>query len=393
MEHPYELRTAEERKRQGGSVLMMVVVASIALFGVAALATDVGHVWAARSELQATADSSALASAADLVNANATAVTRPAATTAALTYGLANPADQKPITILPADLTFGNWDLQTSTLDTAVDLTNPEDVTAVRVVARLDQTANGPVQAVLARVLGRQDFGFTANATGYLGFAGTFPPGTVDLPIAIDCCAIAGSQCQNYCPQIQSNPPNPCTLADGSVVSCLEFHSTPEQNACWTEFDGGSPSISTPGLLDIIADGNPSTAGVGNPTYLDNGDKTPVVSTIYDRMQGQGDFGGNPAGSDIYSPPDDGLMDSWVVGLPVVECQTQDQCSGGSPANIVGAVCFEVREVIVTPDKIIKGRFLCPGDARFTQCGIGGAGSGSGGMNFGVRAGVAALVQ
>jgi hypothetical protein len=77
----------------------------------------------------------------------------------------------------------------------------------------------------------------------------------------------------------------------------------------------------------------------------------------------------------------------------VFECQTDDHCSGGGPANIVGAVCFEIREIIVTPDKIIKGRFLCPGDARFSQCGIGGAGSGSGGMNFGVRAGVPTLVQ
>ena len=87
------------------------------------------------------------------------------------------------------------------------------------------------------------------------------------------------------------------------------------------------------------------------------------------------------------------LMLFFVVGLPVFECQTDDHCAGGDPAYIVGAVCFEIREIIVTPNKVIKGRFLCQGDALFSQCGIGGPGSGSGGLNFGVRAGVPVLVQ
>jgi Flp pilus assembly protein TadG len=383
------------RKRQAGTVLMMVVVAAVALFGVAALATDVGHVWAARSELQAAADSSALAAAANLVNAAGTSVTLPAATTNAQTYGLANQADQTAITILASDLTFGDWNLQTAQLNTAVDLSDPEQVTAARVVARLDQTANGPVQAILARVLGRQSFPLTANATGYLGFAGSFPPGTVDLPVVIDCCKISGPACNNdYCSTVKNNPPNPCPLnSTGEMVSCLEFNSTPEQNACWSEFDGQSPSVNTPGLTDIVNSGNPITVDGNIPVYLDNGDKTPVIDDIDDRFQGTGVFNNNPHGSDIYSPPDDGLMDSWVVGIPVVECQTDDHCAGGSTDRIVGAVCFEIREIIVTPDKLIKGRFLCQGDPGFKQCGIGGAGSRSGGLNFGVRAGVPVLVQ
>jgi Flp pilus assembly protein TadG len=373
----------------------MAVVAMVALFGVAALATDVGHVWAARSELQAAADSSALASAANLVDAAGTSVTLPAATTNAQTYGLANQADQRAISILAGDLTFGDWDLQTAQLNTVVDLSDPDQVTAVQVVARLDQTANGPVQAILAQVVGRQNFSFTANATGYLGYAGSFAPGTVDLPIVIDCCKISGAACEDdYCSTVQNNNPNPCPLSStGETVTCLEFNSTTEQNACWTEFDSQSPSINTPGLTDIVNNGTSSTVDVSHPVYLDNGDKTPVIDDINDKFQGSGLFNGNPHGSDIYSPPDDGLMDSWVVGIPVVECQTDDHCAGGDTSHIVGAVCFEIREIIVTPDKIIKGRFLCKGDPGFSQCGIGGAGSGSGGLNFGVRAGVPVLVQ
>ncbi len=382
------------RKRQVGTVLLMLVVSVVGLFGVAALATDVGHVWAARSELQAAADAAALASAANLVDAAGTSVTLPAATASAQTYGLANQADQKAISILAADLSFGDWDLATAQLNTSVDLTDPDQVTAVRVVARLDQTANGPVQTVFARVLGRQSFGFTGNATGYLGFAGSFPPGTIDLPIGIDCCAISGPSCSSdYCSTIQSNPPNPCMLSDGiTQVTCLEVDPSPTQNACWTEFDGLSPSINTPGMEQIIHDGNTSTAGVSDPVYLDNGDKTPIVRTISDKFYGTGGYSGSPSGSDIY-PLLDGVSDSWVVGLPVFECQSDTGCAGGLPQRIVGAVCFEIREIIVTPDKVIKGRFLCSGDSLFSQCGIGGPGSGPGGQNFGVRASVPVLVQ
>ncbi len=383
------------RKRQVGTVLLMLVVSMVGLFGVAALATDVGHVWAARSELQAAADAAALASAANLVDAAGTSVTLPAATASAQTYGLANQADQRAIAVLAGDLTFGDWDLQTSQLNTAVDLGDPDQVTAVQVVARLDQTANGPVQAILAQVMGRQNFPLTANATGYLGFAGSFPPGSVDLPLVIDCCTISGADCKgDYCSTVQNNIPNPCPLkTTGEMVTCLEFNSTPEQNACWSEFDGTSPSINTPGLTDIVNNGTSSTVDVSHPIFLDNGDKTPIISDINDKFQGEGVFDSNPYGSDIYSPPDDGLMDSWVIGIPVVECQTDAHCAGGDSFRIVGAVCFEIREIVVTPDKIIKGRFLCKGDAGFSQCGIGGAGSGSGGLNFGVRAGIPVLVQ
>ena len=56
-------------------------------------------------------------------------------------------------------------------------------------------------------------------------------------------------------------------------VTCLEFSSTPEQNACWTAFDGSSPSINTPELEDLIDNGNPDDFEAGDEAYLDNGDQ------------------------------------------------------------------------------------------------------------------------
>jgi hypothetical protein len=58
----------------------------------------------------------------------------------------------------------------------------------------------------------------------------------------------------------------------------------------------------------------------------------------------------------------------------MIECQNPgDQCAGGDTPDIVGFLCMDIREIIVTPDKIIKGDFLCPTDSR---CDMPGAGPG-----------------
>jgi hypothetical protein len=357
----------------------------IALIALAALATDVGHVWAARTQLQAANDSSALAGAGHLYDHNNGQLTLPDATAAAQSYGSQNQADHRSVGILAGDIVFGDWNLATETFTPLSGTpTDPSQVTAVQVMGRLDGTQNGPVPTVLARVVGRNSFDVRTTATGYLGFALTFPPGTVDFPIAIDCCAIGGDSCNgDYCDIVTNTPPNPCFLEDGvTQVSCLEFHSTPEQNACWTEFDTHSPSINTPGMIDIINNGNPYEVGE-DPIYIDNGTKTPVIDIISQKFYGEGEYYGNPSGTDLDG---DGDSDSWVVGLPVIECQNPSpNCASGDPQEIVGGVCFDINEVLVVPEKIIKGRFLCPGDDRYdaTKCGLG---SGPGGGNFGVRA-------
>jgi hypothetical protein len=187
----------------------------------------------------------------------------------------------------------------------------------------------------------------------------------VDLPIAIDCCAVSGSACnQNYCDTVSNTVPNPCLLANGDTTSCLEFFSTPEQNACWTVFDGVSSAVSVPDLTDIVANGNSGDIG-DDPIYLDNGTKTPVVQDVKDKFDAEG--------SDTDG---DGIVDSWVVSLPVVECQNPgDQCASGDTQHIVGFLCMDIREIIVTPDKLIKGDFICSTDPRCDKSGFGPGGT------------------
>ena len=251
--------------------------------------------------------------------------------------------------------------------------TNAAQVRAVRVRARRDAISNGGVPTILGNAIGVASVDVNAEAVAYWGFAGTGGPGVADLPIAIDCCAVSGnlpgSACtQNYCQTITTTIPNPCPLANGQIATCLNFHNQPNQNACWTNFDGNSPSINTPDLLSSVAHGN--SVGIDGPIYLDNGTKTPVIAEIKHRFEGTGGY--NPAaGTDT-----DGnrTADSWVVTLPVVECQRPGNgCSSRAAANVVGFICFNIQEIQVRPGQIIRGRFLCPSDPR---CDTGGLGPG-----------------
>lgn len=393
------------RKRRGTTTIT-VVLALAALIGAGALSIDVGMIWSARTQLQNAADGAALAAALNMIDKTGPSATLTEGEDAAIANAAQNFASPvASVSIDRAEITFGDWDLDTRTLDTSVDLTVPENVTGVEVVAHLDSTENRPVPAFLSRILGKDSFAVTADATAYLGFAGVVGPGVIDLPIAIDCCAISGPDdpsCDtSYCDTIKNSPPNfgdyatdadgnakPCHLEDGTPATCLDFFSTGNQIACWTNLETDDPSVNTSDMSKIINDGNPFEVSVGEDYYIDNGTKTPLVDDIYDRFHGQGKFAGNPGGKDLDA---DGMSESWVVTLPVIECQAGIDCAKGDPNELVGVVCFDIQEVVVTPDKRIKGRFLCKEDAAFKDCDPGL--TGTGGKDFDIRADFPVLVR
>lgn len=200
-------------------------------------------------------------------------------------------------------------------------------------------------------------------------------PSPVDLPVAIDCCEVSGPGCplRDYCTTV-SEPVNPCTTRSGELLSCLEFHVVPGQNACWTVLDDQSPAVNTPYMIDILE--NAPVTAAAMPVFVDNGDKSAFFSRMRELMLGEGRYLGHPAGTDRY-PWAPGI-DSWVVRLPLVECQDDgNHCVGGSPQQLVGALCFEIREIEVFPVRVVRGRFLCPDGASpadrelFEQCELG----------------------
>ncbi len=358
-----------ENGREKGSVLVFVTIALAALVGFAAWSTETGRAWQAKSQLQAAADSAALAGVGNLFSPDFQTVDEGSARTAAATYGAEHEALGMNLTIAAADVEVGSWDMAAQAFTALPGNTDPNVVRAVRVVARRDATANGPIDTILGRALGVGSINVNTDAVAEWGFAGSGGPGTADLPIAIDCCAVSGNRAgatcsENYCQFVNNSIPNPCPLSTGETVSCLEFFSTPEQNACWTAFDSDSPSVSVPDMTQIVQDGNSGTIG-DEPIYIDNGTKTPVVQDIKDRFDAEG--------SDTNG---DGVADSWVVTLPIIECQNPgDQCASGDRQYIVGFLCMDIREIIVTPDKLIKGNFICSTDPRCDTTGFGPGGS------------------
>jgi len=392
---------AGRRRDRRGMAMVTVLAALVALIAAAALAIDVGLVMVARTQLQNATDAAALAGAANLIDKSGPTVTLTAAQNAVHSQAALNKsvAEAVPdgVAVAAADIAVGKWDFATHTFNSSVDVSDPDEVNAVDVTTRQDGIANSPVPTIMARIVGRDHFAVTAQATAYIGYAGRVGKGKLDLPIAIDCCKLRGADCkQDYC-ETTATPPQACPLTETvpasqgpATVSCLEFSNTADQNACWTNYDGESASVGASSVTQLVKTGYQEEVESLFPIFVDNGTKTGAIKEVYDRMQGKAPGYSEPAGTDRY-PPFDGKSDSWVVGLPVIECQTEDKCSAGTHAQMVGFVCFEIREVLATPEKVIKGRFLCPSDPIFDECPIGP--TGTGGDDFGIRADFPVLVR
>ena len=163
-----------ERGRRKGATMLTVVVALMALLAAASLAVDVGLLLASRTQLQNAVDASALAGGANLIDASDPTnvlVTAAAAVVAAVDQASQNEtASSSSVVVLNEDVVIGGWDLDTRTFDSGVDLADPEQVTAVKVTAHLDGTANTAVPALFSRVLGRSMFSVSSEAIAYVGW-------------------------------------------------------------------------------------------------------------------------------------------------------------------------------------------------------------------------------
>ena len=387
-------RGDDDRRNDKGSVMVVAALAMLALVLFAALAVDVGFMWSSRTQSQNVNDAAALAAAAVMIKQGggiAPTVEEANATNEGIQYAASNSTVANPsVTVQSTDFTYGKWDFDTRTLDESVDHSDPYEIDAVRVNVRMDGGDNKRSPGLLSRLFQKSDGsrphaqGFDVNntAVAYLGYAGSFEPGAFCLPVAVDSCKLSSNNgCgDDFCARSQLPPDPSCTLeraqTDTNGMICGEFSNTADQDMCWTALDGSSPSINGPDLQKIVDNCSATAVSTEDPIYLDNGDKTSTVDYIRDKFYGCGKFK-TAAGTNEYNTLDDAgnkVPDSWVVLLPVVECQDATHCAGGDTQKVVGGVCFEVREVIapapgkscVAPeksgsaDRLIKGRALCP---------------------------------
>ncbi len=155
------------RRSRRGAVVVQVAVMSTVLLGMAAMAIDIGAMYAAKTELQAAADAAALAAAGELLESGA-ADPLSWARDIAKEYALRNPVAHVYAGIADSDVEFGKaiYDSETGRYSFQP---GGEPVDAVRVrVARTTESEGGPLRLGFANIFGMSSKNMWARASAVL---------------------------------------------------------------------------------------------------------------------------------------------------------------------------------------------------------------------------------
>ena len=183
------------REQKGMAAIHMALLGTI-LVGMTAFAVDVGHALVTQNELQNAADSAALAATRQMgvdylampiadqqdLDRDLTSAEQVQITAQATAAAFANKAsDVANLVLGQGDIQFGTWDFIAHTFVPTVTRPN-----AIRVTARRDGGANGPITTFFAGVLGVNTMDIAATSTAALGTSGgPVAPGVADVPFAI----------------------------------------------------------------------------------------------------------------------------------------------------------------------------------------------------------------
>lgn len=235
-----------------GAVAVTVAIMLVVLLGMGALALDVSNAMIARNELQNIADGAALAGARQIgliyqglpqgTPYTSYVLSDTSAVVSAVT-GVAsnNQARQVAIAINTSDIVVGVWDSTTRILTPG-----NVGVTGVRVTARRDPGANGPVATWLAGVIGLNSMNVVATATAALTGTGVLLPGEANAPFGLDELIFSSPYCGT---PIQFYPTN------NPPTGCAGWHtfteSPPNANTNSQIINGlipDPPTYTTPGI-------------------------------------------------------------------------------------------------------------------------------------------------
>jgi len=328
-------RFADER----GVTVILVALLMIVFLGVAALAIDGSHLMVVRNELQNAADAGALAGGRFLYNEYGTEVNA-GANAIAYDAARANKALANTGGAIPVDVNFGDgqsldvrrghwnfathtftpsdstvvidlWGLTTEELDNMDGSDgNPPYINAVKVVARRQATR---AASFFARVFGYGDFEMSAEAIGYIGFAGTLGPGEVDQPIAI--CAES----------ILLDGEYSCNI--GRMINSGEKVESSETGG-WTSFNQDDPCTGGTNAQEvsslICGEGNPEMISLGQPIATNGGEIQSAFNNLIDCWQDHLTKNG---------------LTPWNLTLPVISCPENNV---GTCEEVLGAVNINI---------------------------------------------------
>ncbi len=337
-------------KNERGAVLIIIVVSMVAFIGLTALAIDIGYALVTRNELQNVADSAALAAARVIGHTYETMpfaqqqiyVANPSTIIPiAQQVAAANTAGGKSISINDSDVIIGKWDGKTLT----PTLLQPN---AVKVTARRDASANGPITTFFAVIFGIKTINLTTFATAALTAQSTAPAGQLGLPAAIDATWFTTHGCDQ---PIQFYP----------TASC----------AGWDTFNASPANAATlKSLVDGLANRSiippPATANVTQFDFIGGNVASafPDLQNLFNVMRLKND---NIVDFDSVDA-------TWTAVVPVYSL---DCSNPAGPVTIVGFTLATITSVTPMPAGTINATVLC----NFTV--PGGRGGGAYFGNFG----------
>jgi hypothetical protein len=160
------MRTSNQRRR--GTVILLTAFLMIVMMALLAMAVDIGYVYTVRSEMQRTADASAIAAAWELLDPetivtgdNSERVVN--AQTAASTYAAKNWVGSAAPLLAAADVKVGH--MSNLSDPNTLDVSNQTSSNAVEIRVRKHADQNGKVRLFFAHVLGKNGIETEAKAT------------------------------------------------------------------------------------------------------------------------------------------------------------------------------------------------------------------------------------
>jgi len=264
---------AKLRNQTGATVILVAVLLPV-LVGFLALAVDIGYLMLTRNELQNVADAAALAGARRLgvnyqemtADEQASYVCDPATIIPTVQeVGLNNSAGgQDAIVINAADVEIGRW----AAGSFSATLDNPN---AVKVTARRDGSANGPIVTFFAKIFGIDTMDVSARATAALTGQATSEEGELELPVGIS--------------RAWFEDPDRGTPCGDKI----KFSPTTDPEACggWTTFEYGSNTANLRKILDGVLESDATEAGTTEFKFT-GGDLAAAFSDLLSLFQRKG---------------------------------------------------------------------------------------------------------
>jgi len=193
------MNVMHQRNSRTGSILVITVLMMVVMFSMLAFGVDIGYMMLVRTQLQSSADASALAAADELFNSRFVmpeplcSTTMDKAQTMARYYAARNCAGGVACNLADGDITIGRLDLSAGP-SAGLTFVDPARFNAVQVRVQRTGQQNGEVPLFFARVLGinaleSRAIAMAAYADNFIGFTAPPTDGSENLyllPIALD---------------------------------------------------------------------------------------------------------------------------------------------------------------------------------------------------------------